>query len=158
MAYGGECFKRFLWLCPVVRLMMLVSFFGTAAWGCRNESRPAHDSELETTTHVAVPRSPGSLPRLLDLGADACIPCKKMVPVLDELEKEYQGRLEVQFLDVFKYPKLADEYGVRTVPAQIFYGPSGKEVYRHEGFIAKADILKKWKELGVDLTGGAAGR
>ncbi len=81
-----------------------------------------------------------------------------MVPVLDELEKEYQGRLEVQFIDVFKYPNVAKEYGVLSIPVQIFYDRAGKEVYRHEGFIAKADILKKWKELGVDLAEGTAGR
>ena len=79
------------------------------------------------------------------------------MPVLDELEKEYQGRLEVQFIDVFKYPKVAKEYGVQSIPVQIFYGASGKEIYRHEGFIAKEDILKKWQELGVDLAGGMRG-
>jgi thioredoxin 1 len=81
----------------------------------------------------------------------------KMMPVLDELEKEYQGRLEVQFIDVFKYPKVAEEYGVQSIPVQIFYGASGKELYRHEGFIAKEDILKKWQELGVGLCGAFRG-
>ena len=61
------------------------------------------------------------------------------MPVLDELEKEYEGRLEVQFIDAFKYPTLAEEYGVRTIPVQIFYSASGKEVYRHEGFITKEE-------------------
>jgi len=156
MAHG--CSKRFLWFCPVVRLAVLVGFLGVAAWGCRNDARATRDSAPETTTHASVPPPPDSLPRLLDLGADACVPCRKMVPVLDELEKEYQGRLEVQFVDVFKYPNVAKGYGVQSIPVQIFYGPAGKEVYRHEGFIAKADILKKSKELGVDLAGGAAGR
>jgi thioredoxin 1 len=81
-----------------------------------------------------------------------------MVPVLDELEKEYEGRLEVQFIDAFKYPKIAKDYGVRTIPLQIFFDPAGKELYRHEGFIAKADILKKSKELGIDLSEGDAER
>ena len=80
------------------------------------------------------------------------------MPVLDELEKEYQGRLEVQFIDVFRYPNVAKEYGVQSIPVQIFFGPTGKEVYRHEGFIAKGDILKKWQELGVDLSEGTAER
>ena len=35
------------------------------------------------------------LPRLLDLGADKCIPCKMMFPVLEELKKEYAGKMEV---------------------------------------------------------------
>ena len=156
MAYGRPYLLRVLCSCPIVRLMATVSLLGAVGWGCRNETRPTPDPGSETTRYAATPRSPDSLPRLLDLGAEACIPCRRMVPVLHELETEYQGRLEVQYLDVFKYPNLAEEYGVRTVPVQIFYGPSGKEVYRHEGVIAKEDILKKWQELGVDLTDGAA--
>jgi len=42
-------------------------------------------------------------------------------------------------------------YNIKLIPTQIFYDPSGKEVFRHEGFFGKADILAKWKELGVDL-------
>ena len=158
MAYDCPCPERCSWSWPIVGLVALVGFFGAAAWGCRNETQPARSSPAETTTLASVPRSSGSLPRLLDLGADACVPCRKMVPGLDELEKEYQGRLEVQFIDVFKYPNVAKEYGVQSIPVQIFFGPAGKEVYRHEGFIAKTEILKKWNEFGVDLAGGTAGR
>ena len=38
------------------------------------------------------------------------------------------------------------------MPTQIFYDSSGKELFRHEGFYSKEDILGKWNELGVDLT------
>ena len=91
-------------------------------------------------------------PRLLDLGATTCIPCKKMIPVLEELKTEYEGRLDVEFVDVWRLPGVANQYGVQSIPVQIFFDASGKEVYRHEGFFAKNDILKKWQELGVDLT------
>jgi len=91
-------------------------------------------------------------PRLLDLGATACIPCKKMAPILEELRTEYEGRLDVEFVDVWRMPGVANQYGVQSIPVQIFFDASGKEVYRHEGFFAKNDILKKWQELGVDLT------
>ena len=50
--------KRFLWFCPIVRLVALVGFFGTAAWGCRDDAQPAHDSPPETTTHASASRSP----------------------------------------------------------------------------------------------------
>ncbi len=54
----------------------------------------------------------GDLPKLLDLGATACIPCKKMAPILEELEKEMAGRLEVEFIDVWKNPNEAPKYKV----------------------------------------------
>ena len=91
------------------------------------------------------------LPRLVDLGAAKCIPCKKMAPILKELKKNYAGQMEVEFIDVWKNPDAAKPYKLLLIPTQIFYDADGKEVFRHEGFYGKADILAKWKELGVSL-------
>ena len=94
------------------------------------------------------------LPRLLDLGADKCIPCKMMAPILEELRREYEGRFNVVFIDVWKDPSAGREYGVRIIPTQIFFDAAGKELFRHEGFFSKEDILGKWKEFGVNLEKG----
>ena len=91
------------------------------------------------------------MPRLVDLGAGKCIPCKKMAPILEELKKEYAGRMEVEFIDVWKNPDAGKAYGIEMIPTQIFYDASGKELVRHTGFFGKEDILAKWKELGVEL-------
>lgn len=93
------------------------------------------------------------LPRLLDLGADKCIPCKMMAPLLEELKQEYAGRLEIEFIDVWKNPKAGRQYGIRVIPTQIFYDMDGKEFRRHQGFIGKADILAVFKQEGISLTG-----
>ena len=90
------------------------------------------------------------LPKLVDLGAGKCIPCKMMKPILDELKQEYKGQFEVVFIDVWENPDKAKEYGISIIPTQIFYDSSGKELFRHEGFFSKEDILAKWKELGVE--------
>jgi thioredoxin 1 len=92
-------------------------------------------------------------PRLVDLGADKCIPCKMMAPVLNELKKEYEGRMEVEFIDVWKNADAGKAYKLNLIPTQIFFNAAGKELFRHEGFFSKKDILAKWKELGVDLKG-----
>ena len=92
------------------------------------------------------------LPRLIDLGADKCIPCKMMAPILAELSKEYAGQLDVVFIDVWKNRDEGPRYGIQVIPMQIFFDAKGKELFRHEGFIAKKDILAKWAELGVKLT------
>ncbi|MBN2137974.1 MAG: thioredoxin family protein [Sedimentisphaerales bacterium] len=89
------------------------------------------------------------LPRLVDLGAETCIPCKLMAPILKELKEEYAGRVEIEFLDIDKNPDLVGAYRVRIKPTQIFYDASGKELFRHEGFYSKEDILTKFKELGI---------
>jgi thioredoxin 1 len=106
--------------------------------------------QQRTGSEVPVPTG---VPRLVDLGSVTCIPCKMMMPVLEELKKEYAGRLSVEFYDVVQNPDAATKYGIKLIPTQIFYDASGKELFRHEGFFAKDDILAKWKELGVNLSG-----
>lgn len=91
------------------------------------------------------------LPRLVDLGADKCIPCKMMAPILAELARDYAGQLDVRFIDVWKNREEGESYRIRVIPTQIFYGADSKELFRHEGFFAKKDILAKWKELGIEL-------
>ncbi len=93
-----------------------------------------------------------ALPRLVDLGADKCIPCKMMAPILEELKSEYESTLKVEFIDVWKNPDEAPKYGIKLIPTQIFFDASSKERFRHEGFMSKEDILAKWNELGVELT------
>lgn len=99
------------------------------------------------------------LPRLLDLGAKKCIPCKLMAPILEQLAKEYAGRMNVEFIDVWLKANqpAAKKYGIRMIPTQIFFDAAGKELWRHEGFLSKQDILAKWKELKVDLGDPPAG-
>ena len=92
------------------------------------------------------------LPRLLDLGSTKCIPCKMMVPVLDELKKEYKGKLKVEFIDVWKDESAGKKYKVESIPTQIFFNAKGKEVYRHQGYFPKEDIIKAFKEHGIKLT------
>jgi thioredoxin 1 len=103
------------------------------------------------TSAATESRARAALPRLVDLGAGKCIPCKKMAPILEELKKEYAGRMEVEFIDVWKKPDAGKAYGVEMIPTQIFYDASGTELFRHTGFFGKEDILGKWKELGVEL-------
>jgi len=91
------------------------------------------------------------LPKLVDLGAGKCIPCKAMKPILDELKQDYKEQFKVTFIDVWENPDEAKGYEINLIPTQIFYDSSGKELFRHEGFFSKEDILTKWKELGVEL-------
>lgn len=104
---------------------------------------------------AAPPTQPttAKLPKLIDLGADKCIPCKMMAPLLEELKREYAGRLEVEFIDVWKNPSAGQRYGIQMIPTQIFYDAEGRERARHVGFIGKEDILAKFKQLGVNLEG-----
>lgn len=101
------------------------------------------------TNHTA--NKADGLPRLLDLGSDRCIPCRMMMPILDALKQEQAGKLDVTFIDVWKDQTAGQEYGINSIPTQIFYDASGKEIYRHEGFFPKEDILAVFARHGIDL-------
>jgi len=78
-----------------------------------------------------------------------------MKPILEELTKEYPEQLEVVFIDVWENKEAGEKHGIRVIPTQIFYAPDGKELARHEGYLSKAAILARWRELGFDLAAPA---
>ena len=93
-------------------------------------------------------RKPGKV-TMIDLGASSCVPCKMMAPILEELKKEYAGRANIVFIDVWKDPAQAKKYGIRAIPTQIFFDADGKEVHRNTGFMDKNRIVEVLKKLGV---------
>ena len=124
-------------------------------------TKPGRDAVSSAATPApmvshATSAQPAGIPRLVDLGADKCIPCKAMAPILVELRKEYAGRLQVDFIDVWKNPSAGDPYRIYAIPTQIFFDGDGKELTRHEGFLSKADILATWKRFGYDFSSPGA--
>ncbi len=103
------------------------------------------------------PAGAPALPRLLDLGKGKCAPCKRMIPILKELADEYAGQFDVEIIDLTEHPEAGDRYDVKLIPTQIFLTADGTELWRHEGFLPKEEILSAWADLGVKLSpaGGA---
>ena len=94
-----------------------------------------------------------ALPRMLDLGRNQCTPCKMMVPVLEELKREYAGIVDIEYVNVAENPDVMKKLGlpIRAVPFQVFYDASGKVVKQHYGYMSKESILKEFKNLGFGL-------
>ena len=111
----------------------------------------APDNKAEEEVAVAEPieTAKTELPTLIDLGAGKCIPCKMMMPVLEELEQSYNDSFHVKFIDVWENPDEGKAYNIKLIPTQIFIDATGTELFRHEGFFSKEEILEKWKEFGV---------
>jgi len=61
------------------------------------------------------------IPVLLDFSAEWCGPCKSMLPLLDELSKEYEGKVKICKMDIDKNPNTPARYGVRSVPSIIVF-------------------------------------
>jgi len=88
-------------------------------------------------------------PTIVDMGASSCIPCKMMKPIFAELEEEYKGKANILLLEISEYRGLAQKYQVMVIPTQLFFDKDGKQYWRHQGFLAKDEIVKKLQELGV---------
>jgi thioredoxin 1 len=103
---------------------------------------------------VSAEEVPQSIPvpgmvTMVDIGAKACIPCKMMAPILEELEKEYKDKAAIVFIDVWENPGAGDSFRIKLIPTQIFYDTKGNEIFRHEGFLEKAAIIARLSKLGV---------
>ncbi|MCK5115813.1 MAG: thioredoxin family protein [Candidatus Aegiribacteria sp.] len=89
-----------------------------------------------------------NLPRLLDLGSHTCTSCRMMVPELDALSEEYEGVVDVEFIDVNENPNAAEPYLIRLIPTQIIFDADGNELFRHEGYMSREDMAAKLLEFG----------
>jgi thioredoxin 1 len=88
-------------------------------------------------------------PTLVDFGAGYCRACKKMIPILQGLQKEYGEKANVLIVDVKEEQDIPEKYRIVMIPTQVFFDAQGKEVKRHMGFMDKDDILKVFKEIGA---------
>jgi len=88
-------------------------------------------------------------PLLVDFGANNCVPCRQLRPILKDIGKEQSGKAEILIIDVYKFKSLAAEHKIQVVPTLIFFDKTGKEVYRHMGAWDKESIVKKLAEIGA---------
>lgn len=124
-------------------LLVLISGAGLLISGCSSEGTTAPPSQQAGE----IPAK--GMPTMVDLGANECIPCKMMVPILQNAQKKYQGKAAIIIVDVYKDKGPAKRFGVRAIPTQIFFDKDGKEVHRHEGFMSETDIDRVFRQLGV---------
>ena len=80
-------------------------------------------------------------PVVVDFGATWCGPCKRLAPIVEELAKEYEGRVKIAKLDIDGSPKTPAKFGIMSVPTVLFF-KGGKQVDKLVGLAAK-DALKK---------------
>ena len=88
-------------------------------------------------------------PVLVDFGANSCVPCRQMRPILKEVGTEYSEKAKVLVIDVYKCQDLARQYKVQVIPTLVFFDSKGKEVFRHVGVLEKEKIAAKFKEIGT---------
>jgi len=87
-----------------------------------------------------------SKPVLVDFWADWCAPCHRVAPVVDELAKQYAGKVEVYKVDVDQEPELAREFGIRSIPTFLLV-KEGEVVDRISGAHPKGRFVDRIERL-----------
>ena len=90
--------------------------------------------------HQEVDKS--TLPYLVDFWAIWCPPCSMVAPILEEIAKEYEGKLHIGKINVDNEIKVANEFVIQNIPTMIIFD-KGKEVERIIGALPKEQIVKK---------------
>jgi thioredoxin 1 len=136
------------------------------------DSNPDFDLLITEAIDLEQLKSYG-LPIIIDFGADSCIPCKEMAPVLAKLNKDLRGKAIIRFVDVWKYQELSQDYPISVIPTQVLFDKDGKpftpsdpqgmqmNMYSskdtnehvfttHEGGMTEEMMLAALKEMGLE--------
>ena len=158
---------------------LLIAVAVLAVWFLKNAARePVALDDSDFALHVTGRfdleqlKSHG-LPMIIDFGSDSCDACLRMAPALAELNEQLRGKAIIKFVDVWKYPELADGYPLSVIPTQIFFDWEGKPYLpadpegsgmllyslqgsnehvftAHEGGLTKEQLLEVLVEMGLD--------
>lgn len=122
-----------------MRFGLVVLLVGIA-FAARTEEPPKEPPEAPAPGMITV----------ASFGARNCVPCRMMVPIREELQREYEGRAAIVFIDLHRHYELIDHYAIQVIPTLIFYDENGNEAKRHIGFMDKKSIEAEMAKLGVE--------
>ncbi|KJR46390.1 Thioredoxin [Desulfosporosinus sp. I2] len=160
-------------IAPILIIVVIVGIFILKSNPEKPMAASTGDFALEATAIDLEQLKSYGLPIVIDFGADSCIPCKEMAPVLKELNQEMQGKAIVKFVDVWKNKNAADDYPVQVIPTQFYFDKEGnpfvprdaeamqmmlystkdtnKHVYTaHQGGMTEEQLRAVLKEMGVE--------
>jgi thioredoxin 1 len=110
------------------KLIVIISIFALAFLGIPQDKKD--DIKYKVT--------------FIELGSVKCIPCQKMQPVMKSIEEKYPTQVKVVFYDVWtpEGKPYSEKYKIKLIPTQVFLDETGKEFFRHEGFLKSLKLSK----------------
>ncbi|NLL53318.1 MAG: thioredoxin [Peptococcaceae bacterium] len=146
-------------------LLMIVGI-----WIFKNKSEI--DFSLEVTEINLEELKSYNLPIIIDFGADYCLPCLEMAPILEKINKEMQGKAIIKYVDISQNPEAAGDIPILALPTQVFvnadgtpyipssdlnlqfnqyrYKDTGEHAYTvHYGMLTEAQLRSILSEMGV---------
>ncbi|MGY5355407.1 thioredoxin [Wenyingzhuangia sp. IMCC45467] len=88
----------------------------------------------------------GEVPAIIDFYADWCGPCKALAPLLEDLQKEYNGKINIYKVDTEAEQELAGAFGIRSIPSLLFC-PKGEKPQMAQGALPKQQFEELIKDI-----------
>ncbi len=132
----------------IILVIVVLMVFGIFVYKNITRSK-IETAEINLEDEVSIYRDEKSLPTLLKFGSTSCEPCRIMVPILEKIKKQYEGKLIVKSIDVYSDFRNTQKYNIRTIPTQIFLDSQDKVIYRHEGIMYEDEIIEKLNQWGI---------
>lgn len=89
------------------------------------------------------------MPTMVDFGAEWCPACKQMKPIVNQIEKEYKGRVMVIYIDVDQNKQITSDNNITAIPTQMFFDKDGKMVLRHVGVLQIDEVRDQLEKMGI---------
>ena len=113
---------------------------------CKNEVLQARPFELQQTDYAS--QIKGDLPRVVDVWAEWCGPCKAFAPVFEQAASQLLGKCRLAKLDSEANQQLAGQLGIRSIPSLILF-KNGREVARQSGALPLQQLTAWLRSQGI---------
>jgi len=135
----------------MMKKLICLLFVGLLAVGLHGACTAGDDKNNNDTAKQEEKKTDDIKVTFIELGSVRCIPCKKMMPIIEEIKKEYAGQVKVLFYDVWtpEGAPFAGQYKIQLIPTQVFLDKDGNEYFRHVGFFPKEELVAVLKQKGV---------
>ena len=137
--------EKYIKLLPVALLALAIFVIGC---GPKQTQPPAAQTPPAAKPEGQAEVAAANLPKMWDFWATWCPPCKEMKPIVEALEKEYEGRIEIRSIDTDQNKELASKFKIEAIPTLVFLDAKGNELGRIVGKTERDTILGRFKGYG----------
>lgn len=76
---------------------------------------------------------------IVDFFSETCSPCKKLLPIIEEIAKEYKDKIKIGKINIIESKEVASNYGIMSIPTLIFF-KKGEAIFQNVGVVSKNDL------------------
>lgn len=132
---------KYSFLAIILLMMGLVSKQGASAQVVKEITKSEFTKKVADLEKNKDWKFLGNKPTIIDFYATWCGPCKRLSPIMEQLAKEYNGKVQFYKVDVDKERELATMFGIQSIPSILFIPKKGKPIMA-QGALPKAELKK----------------